>query len=86
LGTQNGQALTSEEEYKLRKLGRLAARRLAYRLLMDYPELIDLAVRRALEQGAEYEGASYRKTKEQLLVEGDEELADAIFYEHLRIS
>lgn len=52
---------------------------------MEYPQLIDLAVKRALNQGAEYEGASYSKTIQELLTESDEELADAIFYEHIRI-
>lgn len=77
--------LLPEEEFELRKLGRIAARRLAHRLLEDYGRLTDLAVRRAIIQGAEYDGASYKKTLDELLVEGDEELADGIFYEHLRI-
>lgn len=69
----------------LRKRGHRAVFDLVNTLLDRADELVELAVSRAGSVGArEYGNTSYGKTHAQLGVEIDEELADAIFYGHLR--
>lgn len=49
-----------------------------------WDELVDLAVERATSIGAaDYGNASYYKSTRELTAEGDCELADLIFYEHI---
>lgn len=71
---------------KLRRRGRQAAIELCHRIVDDYEDLIELAIERALTLGVqEYGDVSYHKPIERLEVEVDEELADALFYQHLII-
>ena len=78
-------ALTPEQEARLRQRGHQAVFGLENTLLGRADELVALAVERAGSVGAQdYGDASYRKTHTQVGVDVDEELADAIFYEHLR--
>lgn len=70
----------------LRRRGRQAAIELCHRIIDDYEDLIELAIERALTLGVtEYGDTSYHKDLEHLEVEVNEELADAIFYQHLVI-
>lgn len=76
--------MTSEQEQELRRLGRLAILELAAYLIEDADELVELAVERASTLGIrEYGDTSYHKDIEWLEVDVMEELADAIFYQHI---
>ena len=77
--------MTSEQAMALFDLGSAAVDNLIVKLLRDKERLIRLAIDRASTLGGEYEDVSYKKTDAMLSVESDEELSDAIFYEHLRL-
>ncbi len=77
--------MTSEQAMALFDLGSAAVDNLIVKLLRDKERLIRLAIDRASTLGGEYEDASYNKSDDLLGTESDEELADAIFYEHVRL-
>ncbi len=76
--------MTSEQEQELRRLGRMAVLSIAQQLIEESDELVELAVERASTVGlSEYGDTSYYKPVEYLEVDVMEELADAIFYQHI---
>ena len=76
--------MTPEQRQLLERLGKEAVISLALRLIERGEDLIQLAITRASsEEAAAYGDSSYRKPVGALQVDVDEELADAIFYEHL---
>jgi phosphoribosyl-ATP pyrophosphohydrolase len=76
--------VTSEQEQELRRLGRAAVLTIAQQLIEEADELVELAVERAATVGmSDYGDTSYHKPVEYLEVDVMEELADAIFYQHI---
>jgi len=76
--------MTDEQEAELRRLGRLAVLSLAEQLIEDGDDLVEFAIDRAASLGVrEYGDTSYHKDVEYLECDVAEELADAIFYQHL---
>lgn len=78
--------MTEDQINELARLGRLAILSLAEKLIENEHDIIDMAIERASTLGvAEYGDVSYYKPLERLECEVLEELADAVFYEHLAI-
>lgn len=76
--------MTADQEKALAKFGREAVIALAHRLIENADEIVGLAGYRASTVGVrEYGDVSYHKTIEHLECEVDEELADAVFYQHI---
>jgi len=76
--------MTSEQIEALRRFGREAVLALAQRIVDNADEIVGLAGYRASTLGElEYGDASYHKGVEHLEREIDEELADAVFYQHI---